>query len=141
MNEKRKEGCKMKLTEDLVNFLTISQSLIGVNLLLTDMEKSIIEIDRDGQKDLSQREISKELKEFRITETVIKNGPEEIIKLFKTPVTVNTQLISPIMHNGIQVGFLVYYYSEGAFDEKHAEFAATGRDFVEKFVEKYSETL
>ena len=124
----------MVVTDDMLNFLKLSQRLMGTNLLLTDMEKTIIEIDSDGNVDLTGKRISDALKNSGITETTIKNG-NDVIQLFENEIAINTETIALICNQGKQIGFLVYHDPTGEFFYKDIEFADTAKYFIERFAD------
>ncbi|MBQ9266907.1 hypothetical protein IJ556_03665 [bacterium] len=125
----------MEITEELLDFLCLSQGLIRANLLITDMEKSIIEIRRDGTIDYSARKISEELKNLDLPVSTIKNKGS-LVQPFGEPIPMRTELMAPICHQGEQIGFLIYHMNRSEFFYKETEFADTAKYFIERFINR-----
>lgn len=127
----------MKITEDLLQFIQYSERFIGTKLLLTDMEKSIVEINFEQELDFSERKITEQLKNLKIKDVVIRNEGKAFPLLENHGYEVNAEMILPVRYKGKQIGFLVYHDSRGEFEEAHKEYGKTGRYFVERLIAKH----
>lgn len=132
----------MKVTDDLKQFLSYSQRFIGTRLLLTDLEKSIVEIAFDGEMNFEQRPITEELKNLSIgqDEIILKDETNAFPLIVDHEYKVKAEMIAAIYYENKHIGFLVYHDERGEFEEAHKEYGTTGKTFVEKIIAKHYES-
>ncbi len=132
----------MKVTDDLKQFLTYSQKFIGTRLLLTDLEKSIVEVALKGEMNFEQRPITEELKNLAIgkDEILLKDETNAFPLIVNHEYKVNAEMIAAIYYKDKHIGYLVYHTDKGEFEEAHKEYGMTGKTFVEKLIAKHYES-
>ena len=124
----------MKLRQESLEFLKISQRLSGATLLITDKENTIIELTPDEQISYEKKKISEEMKNL---EGDRKKNREEMISVFENDTfDYSAQVIRRLFKNGEPVGFIIYYSDKGGFSDGIEEFADTAKYFVERMLQE-----